>query len=195
MSDSKTKQLPLDELDRKLLRVAASASRETGLTIASHTGEGTVAVEQLEIIVAERVSPTKFVWAQAQNDKRTTGCMSRSLEPARGRPSTASHRTLSDSIWSVSAPWPQRGCWDGRGFHSATHVRKTPCCLWSLGWLIIYDPIRLKFRIRIIRSSHYCFAGARGPLGSTLTTFQAPAVNPCESLTAIWRDSPGSNQK
>ena len=67
---------PLDELDRKLVRAAAIASRETGLTIASHTGDaaaatgnGAAAVEQLEILAAERVSPAKFVWVHAQNER------------------------------------------------------------------------------------------------------------------------------
>src|SRR5215471_107202 len=40
---------PLDELDRKLIRAAAITSRETGLTIASHTGDGAAVVEQLEV--------------------------------------------------------------------------------------------------------------------------------------------------
>jgi len=59
---------PLDELDRKLVHAAAITSRETGLTIASHTGDGAAAVEQLEIVTAERVSPAKFVWVHAQNE-------------------------------------------------------------------------------------------------------------------------------
>jgi phosphotriesterase-related protein len=36
---------PLDELDRKLIRAAAITSRETGLTIASHTVDGAAALE------------------------------------------------------------------------------------------------------------------------------------------------------
>jgi phosphotriesterase-related protein len=60
---------PLDELDRKLVRAAAITSRETGLTIASHTGDGAAAIEQLEIVTAEKVSPTKFVWVHAQNER------------------------------------------------------------------------------------------------------------------------------
>ena len=60
---------PLDELDRKLVRAAAITSRETGLTIASHTGDGAAALEQLEIVSAERVSPAKFVWVHAQTEK------------------------------------------------------------------------------------------------------------------------------
>jgi phosphotriesterase-related protein len=55
---------PLDELDRKLVRAAAIASRETGLTIASHTGDGAAALEQLEL-----VDPGKFVWVHAQNER------------------------------------------------------------------------------------------------------------------------------
>jgi phosphotriesterase-related protein len=60
---------PLDELDLKLIRAAAITSRETGLTIASHTGDGAAAMEQLEVVTAERVSPAKFVWVHAQNER------------------------------------------------------------------------------------------------------------------------------
>jgi phosphotriesterase-related protein len=60
---------PLDELDHKLVRSAAITSRETGLTIASHTGDGAAALEQLEIITAEGAKPSKFVWVHAQNER------------------------------------------------------------------------------------------------------------------------------
>lgn len=60
---------PLDELDRKLVRAAAITSRETGLTIASHTGDGRAALEQIEIVSREGVSPSKLVWVHAQNEK------------------------------------------------------------------------------------------------------------------------------
>ncbi len=60
---------PLDELDRKLARAAAIASRETGLTVASHTGRGLAALEQLDIFASEKVSPAKLVWVHAQNEK------------------------------------------------------------------------------------------------------------------------------
>ena len=60
---------PLDELDRKLVRSAAITSRETGLTIASHTGDGAAALEQLAIVTAEGVEPAKFVWVHAQNER------------------------------------------------------------------------------------------------------------------------------
>jgi phosphotriesterase-related protein len=60
---------PLVALDRKLVRAAAIASRETGLTIASHTGNGVAALEELDIVVSEKVSPSKFVWVHAQSEK------------------------------------------------------------------------------------------------------------------------------
>lgn len=61
---------PLDELDRKLIRAAAITSRETGLSIASHTdGGGRAALEQIQILETEKVSAAKFVWVHAQNEK------------------------------------------------------------------------------------------------------------------------------
>ncbi len=60
---------PLDELDRKLVRAAAITSRETGLTVASHTGSGRAAAQELEILDEEGVAAEKFVWVHAQNEK------------------------------------------------------------------------------------------------------------------------------
>jgi phosphotriesterase-related protein len=60
---------PLDDLDRKLVRAAAITSRETGLTIASHTGNGVAALEQLDIITSGRVRASQFVWVHAQNER------------------------------------------------------------------------------------------------------------------------------
>ena len=51
------------------MRAAAIASRETGFTIASHTGNGPAALEQLEILATERVQPAKFIWVHAQNER------------------------------------------------------------------------------------------------------------------------------
>ncbi|HVX66622.1 MAG TPA: hypothetical protein VHA11_08475 [Bryobacteraceae bacterium] len=62
-------QGPLGELDRKLARAAAIASRETGLTAASHTGNGIAAMEQIEIFAAAKASASRFVWVHAQNEK------------------------------------------------------------------------------------------------------------------------------
>jgi phosphotriesterase-related protein len=60
---------PLHEWDRKLVRAAAMASRESGLTVASHTGDGPAAMEQIEIFMAAKGAPAKFVWVHAQNEK------------------------------------------------------------------------------------------------------------------------------
>jgi phosphotriesterase-related protein len=59
---------PLDEIDRKLAQAAAITSRDTGFTIASHTGDGAAALEQLDIVAARGVRPEKFVWVHAQNE-------------------------------------------------------------------------------------------------------------------------------
>lgn len=60
---------PLNSLDRKLVTAAALTSKETGLTIASHTGDGAAALEQLEIVDAGKVRPSKLVWVHAQNER------------------------------------------------------------------------------------------------------------------------------
>jgi phosphotriesterase-related protein len=60
---------PLDLIDRKLVRAAAITSRETGLAIACHTGNGLAAREELDILRSERVSPSKLVWVHAHNEK------------------------------------------------------------------------------------------------------------------------------
>ncbi len=61
---------PLHELDRKIVQAAALCSQETGLTIASHTsGAGPAALEQLEIVTATGLDPSKFVWVHAYNEK------------------------------------------------------------------------------------------------------------------------------
>lgn len=59
---------PLDPLDRKLIEAAAIASKETGLTIASHTGDGRAAIEQLEIVTAKGLRASRWVWVHAQNE-------------------------------------------------------------------------------------------------------------------------------
>lgn len=61
---------PLDDIDRKLVLAAGLTSLETGMTIASHTeGGGPAALAQLELLDGLGVSPQKFVWVHAQNEK------------------------------------------------------------------------------------------------------------------------------
>ena len=61
---------PLHPLDQKLVRAAALTSRETGLTVASHTGDGAAAWEQLEIFGQAKAALSKFVWVHAQSERR-----------------------------------------------------------------------------------------------------------------------------
>jgi phosphotriesterase-related protein len=58
----------LSEIDAKLVRAAARTHLHTGLTIAAHTGDGTAALEELEILRQEGVHPSAFIWVHAQNE-------------------------------------------------------------------------------------------------------------------------------
>lgn len=60
---------PLSDVDAKLVRAAAQAHRETGLTVACHTGDGAAAMQELEIFQEEGVSPRALIWVHAQNEK------------------------------------------------------------------------------------------------------------------------------
>jgi len=62
---------PLSDVDAKLVRAAALAHKATGLTIASHTGDGAAALEQLDILAAAGVAPGAFIWVHAQNVRDT----------------------------------------------------------------------------------------------------------------------------
>jgi phosphotriesterase-related protein len=55
----------LSEFHRTITRAAAIAHLESGLTIVSHTGPGSPAFEQLEILKREGVSPEAFIWTHA----------------------------------------------------------------------------------------------------------------------------------
>ena len=56
----------LSEIDAKLVRAAAKTHLQTGLTIASHTGDGVAALEELELLRQEGVDPGAFIWVHAQ---------------------------------------------------------------------------------------------------------------------------------
>jgi phosphotriesterase-related protein len=59
---------PLSDVDRKLVQAAARTHARTGLPIASHTGNTRAALEQLDVLAAERVPASAFIWVHAQND-------------------------------------------------------------------------------------------------------------------------------
>jgi len=56
----------LSEIDTKLVRAAAKTHLQTGLTIASHTGDGVAALAEVEILKQEGVHPGAFIWVHAQ---------------------------------------------------------------------------------------------------------------------------------
>lgn len=60
---------PLPELDKKIVRAGAICARETGLTLASHTGNGIAALEQIEICASEKLKLSQFVWVHADSEK------------------------------------------------------------------------------------------------------------------------------
>jgi len=60
---------PLSAIDRKLVRAAARAHLETGLTIAVHTGPAQPALQQLDVLAEEGVSPDAWIWVHAQNEE------------------------------------------------------------------------------------------------------------------------------
>lgn len=62
-------EAPLVEVDAKLARAAALTHRETGLPVASHTGTGPAAMEQLDILERHRVPADAFIWVHAQSEK------------------------------------------------------------------------------------------------------------------------------
>lgn len=59
---------PLPELHAKLLRAAARVHRESGLTIAVHTGDGEAARDQVRILAGLGLAPVAWIWVHAQND-------------------------------------------------------------------------------------------------------------------------------
>jgi len=70
---------PLSAIDEKLVRAACRTHRQTGLTIASHTGPATPAFEQLRVLDEEGVDPSAWIWVHAQSEDDTA----RHVEAAR----------------------------------------------------------------------------------------------------------------
>jgi phosphotriesterase-related protein len=60
---------PLSDIDAKLVTAAARTHRETGLPIASHTGDGVAALAQLDLLARETVPLSAFIWVHAQSEK------------------------------------------------------------------------------------------------------------------------------
>ena len=63
------KGTPLPAIERKLVRAAALAGAQSRLTVASHTGPGAPALEELEIVQIAGLAPERFIWVHAQNER------------------------------------------------------------------------------------------------------------------------------
>jgi phosphotriesterase-related protein len=62
---------PLSEIDSKLVKAAVITHQQTGLTIASHTGDGVAAMAQISTLKSRGVAPAGFIWVHAQNEADT----------------------------------------------------------------------------------------------------------------------------
>ena len=60
---------PLAEVDRTHIAAGARAHLKTGLSIAVHPGDGHAAMEIIETLKREGVSPGAYIWVHAQNEK------------------------------------------------------------------------------------------------------------------------------
>ena len=60
---------PLDSIHQKIVKASALTHLETGLVIASHTGEADALWPQLQILKDYDVSPENFIWVHAQNEQ------------------------------------------------------------------------------------------------------------------------------
>jgi phosphotriesterase-related protein len=63
---------PLSDIGRKLIEAAARTHLRTGLTIAAHTGPAAGAMEQLDVLRAEGVDPSAWIWIHAQAEADST---------------------------------------------------------------------------------------------------------------------------
>jgi phosphotriesterase-related protein len=60
---------PLSAIDRKLVEAAAITHAATGLAIASHTGDGVAAHEELDVLASRGIPLQAFIWVHAQSEK------------------------------------------------------------------------------------------------------------------------------
>jgi phosphotriesterase-related protein len=59
---------PLSAVDAKLVHAAAMTHQATGLPIASHTGNGVAALQELDLLDAAGVRLSAFIWVHAQGE-------------------------------------------------------------------------------------------------------------------------------
>ncbi|MBI1353893.1 MAG: phosphotriesterase [Acidobacteria bacterium] len=62
------RETPLPDIERKLVRAAALAGKQSGLTVAAHTGPAAPAREELRILQEAGLPEDRFIWVHAQNE-------------------------------------------------------------------------------------------------------------------------------
>ncbi len=62
---------PLSDIDRRLVEAAALTHKATGLPIASHTGDGTAAQQELDVLQEQGVPLDAFIWVHAHGEGDT----------------------------------------------------------------------------------------------------------------------------
>jgi len=60
---------PLRSISKKIVRAAAVTSRHSGLAVACHTGKGIAALEVMQVLESEKVSPERFIFVHAQSEE------------------------------------------------------------------------------------------------------------------------------
>jgi predicted metal-dependent phosphotriesterase family hydrolase len=158
---------PLSKMDSKLVQAAAWTHRNTGLSIATHCGNGTAALEAIEILKDAKVAPGAFVWVHAQaEDNRSLhlkaardgawlefdGVAQDTMEQHRDLIGTMkSCQLLSQVLISQDAGWYHVGETGGGSFrsyeflldHFVPYLRRTGILPGEIQQLLIENPRRV----------------------------------------------------
>jgi phosphotriesterase-related protein len=66
---SVNEEMPLREVDAKLVRAAGIIHQQTGLKIASHTGTWATASQEVAVLEEQGIDPSAFIWVHAQAEE------------------------------------------------------------------------------------------------------------------------------
>jgi phosphotriesterase-related protein len=66
---SVNEEIPLREVDAKLVRAAGISHQKTGLPIVSHTGTWATASQEVAVLQGMEIKPSAFVWVHAQAEQ------------------------------------------------------------------------------------------------------------------------------
>jgi predicted metal-dependent phosphotriesterase family hydrolase len=135
---------PLSAIDRKLVEAGALAHRDTGLTLAIHTGDGRAAIEIVRVLAERGVAPSAYVWVHAQNepDRATRGWAAQQgvfveldgVSPGASmrtstRSSTSSAATASTASWCRRTPAGTTSASQAAAATGRTRSSSTASCL------------------------------------------------------------------